>query len=65
MNIAKQVAQLPEVGYPLTNAAQALDDEQARIDRLQDDLNARRMQFLVSLRDEWTAEEIVGAGLFF
>jgi len=64
MLIAKNVAQLPDVGLFTKQAAEKLDAQQLQIEQMQRDLDAKRVQMVADLRAEWSVEELAAAGIF-
>ena len=64
MFISKQVCELPEVGFCIVRQAESIDQQQRRLDAAQRDLDLLRAGFVAELKDNWTPEELVAAGLF-
>ena len=64
MLIAQQVNELPEVGYSIVNEAKQLDSQQKHIDQLQFELDRRRHDFIMTLKQDWTTKELTDAGIF-
>ena len=61
--ITPTVSVLPEVGDTILQQARAIDARQVAINAAQEELTAARGRFLAELRDEWTPEEMLAAGV--
>ena len=56
--LATNVAKLQDVGPSVVSQARKFDQRQARIDELQDELDAERADFVAGLKEDWTEAEL-------
>jgi hypothetical protein len=60
----RNVKNLPEVGEPIMHIARSLDERAALLQKQIDNLNSDRKNFIDSLTDDWSDEELTNAGIF-